>query len=196
VREWLPSPAPESDAAGDEAILIARAQRDPRAFGPLYTRYADSIYRYCYRRLGHQDAAEEMTSIIFAKALAALPRCRAGSFRSWLFAIAHNTVVDGLRCRRSDAQLDAVLEQSDPSPSPEDLMIMAEAVHELREALGRLTDDQRAVVELRLAGLTDREIAETLGRSLAATRMLQVRAVARLRILFTSRGPVGGSVHV
>ena len=196
MRKWLLSQARDADAEGDEAILIARAQQDARAFAPLYARYADPVYRYCYRRLGQRDAAEELTSIIFAKALAALPRCRAGSFRSWLFAIAHNTVVDSLRARRRDAQLDAALEQTDPSPGPEELTIAADAVHELRAALDRLTDDQRAVVELRLSGLTDREIAEALGRSLAATRMLQVRAVVRLRELLKPRESVGRSIHV
>jgi RNA polymerase sigma-70 factor (ECF subfamily) len=167
----------------DEADLVARAQLDRRAFAPLYARYADPVYRYCYRRLGHHDAAADATSLVFAKALAALPRYHAGSFRSWLFAIAHNTVVDGLRGSRGDVQLDDAVERIDPAPTPEELSLAADDARELRDALTRLTADQRHVVELRLAGLTDQEIAEVLGRSLAATRMLQVRAVARLRLV-------------
>jgi RNA polymerase sigma-70 factor (ECF subfamily) len=187
----LRSRGAEAEAAADEeAILVAEAQRDPHAFAPLYARYADLVYRYCYRRLGNDDAAADATSLVFAKALAALPRYRAGSFRSWLFAIAHNTVVDGLRLTRSDAQLDLALDRVDPTPSPEDLTLARDAAQELRSALAHLTSDQRYVVELRLAGLTDLEIAETLGRSLAATRMLQVRAVARLRVLLNAREAV------
>jgi RNA polymerase sigma-70 factor (ECF subfamily) len=185
------SRGPDAEAAAaDEAILVAQAQRDPHAFAPLYARYADAIYRYCYRRLGNSDAAADATSLVFAKALAALPRYRAGSFRSWLFAIAHNTVIDGLRLTRCDAQLDVVLDRVDPTPSPEDLILARDSSQELRSALAHLTSDQRHVVELRLAGLTDLEIAETLGRSLAATRMLQVRAVARLRVLLNDREAV------
>jgi RNA polymerase sigma-70 factor (ECF subfamily) len=189
---------PREDAAAtevDEADLVARAQIDLRAFAPLYARYADPVYRYCYRRLGHPDEAADATSLVFAKALTALPRYHAGSFRSWLFTIAHNTVVDGLRGGRGDVQLDDALERVDPAPTPEELSLAADDARELRDALTRLTADQRHVVELRLAGLTDQEIAEALGRSLAATRMLQVRAVARLRlVLGGSRAQ--GDAHV
>jgi RNA polymerase sigma-70 factor (ECF subfamily) len=173
------------DTGVDDAVLVAAAQRDPRAFEPLYARYADPVYRYCWRRLGDADAAADATSLIFIKALAALPRYRAGSFRSWLFSIAHNTVVDGLRSTRHDAPFD-------PASGPEELALAGDAGRQVRSLLGRLSTDQRHVVELRLAGLTDREIAAALGRNLPAVRMLQTRAVARLRTLMgqgaTTRG--------
>ena len=70
------------------------AQRDPYAFALLYTRYLDPIHRYCYRRLGSREAAEDATSLVFAKALSALPRYHDTSFRSWLFTIAHHVVID------------------------------------------------------------------------------------------------------
>ncbi len=89
-----------SAIAGDEAELVARAQREPQAFAPLYARYAEPVYRYCYRRLGSPEAAADATSQTFAQALAALPRYRAGSFRAWLFAIAANVVADAHRRRR------------------------------------------------------------------------------------------------
>jgi hypothetical protein len=71
--------------APDDAALVAAARVDPTAFAPLYARYLPPVYRYCYRRLGTSAAAEDATSEVFVKALAALPRFRAGSFRSWLF---------------------------------------------------------------------------------------------------------------
>jgi RNA polymerase sigma-70 factor, ECF subfamily len=180
------------DTGVDDAVLVAAAQRDPRAFEPLYARYADPVYRYCWRRLGDADAAADATSLIFIKALAALPRYRAGSFRSWLFSIAHNTVVDGLRSTRHDAPFDPAFDPVDPAPGPEELALAGDAGRQVRSLLGRLSTDQRHVVELRLAGLTDREIAAALGRNLPAVRMLQTRAVARLRTLMgqgaTTRG--------
>jgi RNA polymerase sigma-70 factor, ECF subfamily len=180
------------DTGVDDAVLVAAAQRDPRAFEPLYARYADPVYRYCWRRLGDADAAADATSLIFIKALAALPRYRAGSFRSWLFSIAHNTVVDGLRSTRHDAPFDPAFDPVDPAPGPEELALAGDAGRQVRSLLGRLSTDQRHVVELRLAGLTDREIATALGRNLPAVRMLQTRAVARLRTLMgqgaTTRG--------
>src|SRR5688572_23840865 len=102
----------------DDAVLVERARRDPQAFAPLYGRYVDPIYRYCYRRLGEPEAAADATAQVFAKALAALPGCRADRFRSWLFSIAHNTLADVHRARRGDAPLDEAAEVVDAAPSP------------------------------------------------------------------------------
>jgi RNA polymerase sigma-70 factor (ECF subfamily) len=169
----------------DEAAQIALAQHDPRAFAPIYTRYADAVYRYCYRRLGDSEAAADATSQVFTRALAALPRYHEGSFRGWLFAIAHNTVVDDWRASRPALRLEESLGHGDPTPGPEEMALRAAASQEVRALLGQLPRDQRHVVELRLAGLTNQEIAESLGRSVAATKMLQLRAITRLRSLLT-----------
>jgi RNA polymerase sigma-70 factor (ECF subfamily) len=170
-------------AALDEAAQIALARRDPRAFAPLYEHYADPVYRYCHRRLGDPDAAADATSKVFVRALAALPRYQHASFRSWLFAIAHNTLVDGWRTARIVAPLVAGTEHADPAPSPEDQILSEDAGREVRALLARLPADQRHVVEMRLAGLSNQEIADALGRSVGATKMLHVRALTTLRAL-------------
>lgn len=94
-----PSNALQPDTpAGDQesdAALVAVAQADPRAFSPLYHRYVRAIYRFCYVRLGNQQAAEDATSDIFLKALGNLNSFRGGTFPAWLFRIAHNVVASG-----------------------------------------------------------------------------------------------------
>jgi RNA polymerase sigma-70 factor (ECF subfamily) len=174
----------------DEPAQIALAQRDPAAFAPLYEHYADDVYRYCYRRLGNPEAAADATSRVFARALSALPRYHDRSFRSWLFTIAHHTVVDAWRTTRVEARLDLTAGRADSGPGPEEVALREDAGREVRALLGQLPSDQRHVVELRLAGLTNQEMAATLGRSVAATKMLQVRALARLRTLL---GPEAAS---
>ncbi|MDR5956868.1 sigma factor, partial [Escherichia coli] len=87
----------------DEAGLIANAQGDLAAFEPLYRHYALPIFHYCHRLLGSRESAEDATSVVFANALAALPRYRpdeGGTFRSWLFVIAHNVVTNSARAQR------------------------------------------------------------------------------------------------
>ena len=177
--------ATEAASAGVEAELVARAKADREAFAPLYQRYLDPVYRYCYGCLGSKEAAEDATSLVFARALAALPTCRDGSFRSWLFAIAHNVVVDARRRGRPLASLEEADGIADPGPggSPEGEVLAAEGDRALRALLDRLPEDQRQVVELRLAGLTGPEIAGALGRSHAAVRIAQFRAYSRLRAM-------------
>ena len=175
-------------AAPDDAVLVAAAQVNPTAFAPLYARYLPPVYRYCYRRLGTSAAAEDATSEVFVKALAAMPRYRAGSFRSWLFTIAHHVTTDILRRQRPQEPLETADEPMDSAPTPEDVVVAADG-H--RALLARLPVDQRSIVELRLAGLTDAEVAETLGRSVGAVKSTQFRALARLRHLLTSEAVPG-----
>ena len=169
--------------AGDEAAIVDRARSDPDAFALLYDRYVDPIYRFCYRRLESREAAEDATSLVFAKALAALPRYRDRSFRSWLFAIAHNVVADTFRAAHHDGPLALVAELADAGPSPEAMAIAVEERESVRALLAQLPPDQRHLLELRLAGLTDAEIARALGRSHGSVRVAQYRAIARLRSL-------------
>jgi RNA polymerase sigma-70 factor (ECF subfamily) len=187
----LPRNGPSDRPAGernpdddlDDASLVTLAKEDRRAFAPLYRRYVDPVYRYCDRCLGDAEAAEDATSLIFAKALAALPTCRPATFRSWLFAIAHNAITDAYRGRSPTRSLDAAERVADESPSPEARILAEDDALTLRSLLARLPPDQRDLLELRLAGLTDAEIARALGRSHGAVRRSQYRAIARLRVL-------------
>lgn len=182
---------------GEDAALVIAAQTDRRAFGPLYERYVGPIYRYCFHRLGEREAAEDATSLIFTKALAALTRYRpeGGSFRSWLFVIAHNTVADDVRRWRPVSPLvDADLPES--TPGPETLAIAAQELGELRRVLADLPEDQRRVMELRLSGLSSPEVGRILGRSPTAVRSLQFRAVERLRASLIDPSIVQEPSHV
>ena len=166
-----------------EATLAARAKHDRQAFGELYDRCVDSIYRFCLRRLGSVPDAEDATAHVFAKALAAMPRFRGGSFQGWLFAIANHVVVDAYRTGRSHAPLIAAEGVFDPDPGPEEEVVQLEAARSIRAVLSQLSPDQRRVLELRLAGLSGVEIARVLGRSHGTVRNLQHRTLVRLRDL-------------
>jgi RNA polymerase sigma-70 factor (ECF subfamily) len=177
--------APPDADLDDDAALVAIAKADRRAFAALYHRYVDPIYRYCDRCLGDREAAEDATSLIFTKALAALPRARDEAFRSWLFTIAHNVIVDAQRARVSTWPLTEAVEIEDRAPdrSPEAHALAGDDARTIRALLIQLSPDQRELLELRLAGLTDAEIAGVLGRSHGAVRMSQHRAITRLRAI-------------
>ena len=184
------------DLTASDAELAARAVDDGDAFAALYARYVESVYRYCFHRLGERTAAEDATSLVFVRALAALPRYRErGSFRAWLFAIAHNVVIDhARRAHRSGAGREGPLADDfvDPAPSPEEVVVASLAADSLQALLAELPEDQRQVLELRLSGLASPEVARLLGRSPTAIRSLQFRAVERLRRILAGNAATDG----
>lgn len=159
------------------------------AFASFYREHLDDVYRYCVYRLGTREAAEDATSEIFTRALTSFDSWRGrGSRRSWLFSIAHNTVVDLHRRKRPLVPLDELDETADGSDGPESAALDATEQDEVRALLHQLPETQRQVLELRLAGLTGKEIAEVLGRTHGAIKIAQVRAYRTLRKLLLQQG--------
>lgn len=103
-----------------DALLVARARENRDAFAALYLRYFDRVHGYCWRRLGNPDDAADATSAIFQRAIESLTTCREESFRSWLFAIAHNVLADFYRSRRVHQFLNDEMLIQDPGALPEE----------------------------------------------------------------------------
>lgn len=175
--------------------LLEAAIADPRAFEPLYGRYAEDVYYFCYRRLGQPEDAADATSQVFVKVLRALPGyapdpTNAGaSFRAWLFRIAQRTVIDIQRRHKSADTIDTLTDDEepvqivDPGPSPEERLIVNEDARRVRSMLAKLPERQRTIVELRLADLSGQEIADAMNISLSAMKSAQFRAFRTLRRL-------------
>lgn len=196
---------PDAPDAPDDLSIVVRAQQDPAAFAPLYERYEPIVRGYCQRRLGNPEVAADAASRTFIRALQALPAFRpdpsrqGSTFRSWLFTIARHVVIDVHRRDRNHPSLDQPgrdgipLGESaiaiDPSATPEDIAITNDLGNQLRDALARLPERQRQIVELRLAGLTGAEIAASLGMSLSAIKSAQFRAYTTLRTLLDDHHP-------
>lgn len=179
-----PMPGPDTvDATATDEELARRAAGDQWAFAVLYRRWAEPVYRYCYRRLLSREAAEDVTSQVMTQAFTSIDRFHGNSFPAWLFTIAHNAIVSTVRrpSWRLTGPLADDLPLVDPSPGPEELALAGETSRRLYAALAVLTPEQRQVIELRLADLTTVEIARVIGRQQEAVRMLQHRAIRRLR---------------
>lgn len=179
--EAATTPVPPPDDDRDLAIV---ARRDPAAFGRLYDRYLPAVYAYAFRRPRNR---EDATASVFTRALAGIGSFRedAPSFRAWLFGIAHNAVVDAARARAPEAPLSdrPDREPALDEPGPEELALRRDDLERLARLLAQLPPEQARLVELRLVGLNDREIAHALGRSHGAIRVAQFRALRRLRAL-------------
>ncbi|MCA9833318.1 MAG: sigma-70 family RNA polymerase sigma factor [Thermomicrobiales bacterium] len=168
-------PAREDDA------IVAAACVHPEAFAPLYEKYSVPVYRWFYRETGHADVAADLTAQVFVQALQHLHRYqpqRQASFRSWLYAIARNLLRDQWRRYRPFV---SPPEMIDSSPGPEEIAVHRSEMDALRAALDLLPERQREIVELRLSGLSMREIAEIQGTSEDAVKTAQSRAFKTLR---------------
>jgi RNA polymerase sigma-70 factor (ECF subfamily) len=144
------------------------------------------VLRYCQVRIANPAEAEDAAAQIFTKALASYPPDNPDAVRSWLFAIAHNVVANHYRTASARAParpLDEALETIDQRATPDEIVVKREERAALLDAIAELTAEQRQVVELRLAGLTGPEIADATGRSHAAVKMLQYRAISHLRVV-------------
>jgi RNA polymerase sigma-70 factor, ECF subfamily len=191
IRPGQPPPQEQGgNDAADEGHLVACAMVDPRAFEPLYRRYAGLVFGYCSRRLGSREAAEDATSLVFMHALKALPNFRGGTFRIWLLNIAQNVITDSYRRTRPTQPFETAELVPDPAPAPEEIALLADERRLLQAALALLPADERRVMELRLSGLRATEIAVVLDRSAGSVRQLQLRAIRRLQTLLGVQKPV------
>ncbi|MGI8484435.1 MAG: RNA polymerase sigma factor, partial [Thermomicrobiales bacterium] len=115
------------------------------------------------------------------------------TFRAWLFTIAHHTVIDfyrrAARTQETTYDLNTADQVADSEPTPEEHILRQDDEATLRGAMAKLTEDQRQVIELRLAGLSGAEIASVIGRSHNAVKMLQHRALQRLRVELATATP-------
>lgn len=176
----------------DDHALVKRAVRgDGDAFGMLYERHLDAIYRYIHFRVGDELHAEDMTEEVFVKAWEALPRYKAGQhpFTSWLYRIAHNLVVDHHRKRQTPTLPTADLERApDGAALPEALLVKGQTSEDLACAVQQLDEEAQQVVILRFVeGLSHREVAHIIGKSESASRVIQHRALTALHALLTGQ---------
>jgi RNA polymerase sigma-70 factor (ECF subfamily) len=168
-----------------EKDLTHRAQAgEAEAFGALYDRYAERIFRFLRRRTTDQALAEDLTSEVFLRAwdhLDGFDPNRA-PFGAWLFRIARNLAIDLSRKRGPDTSIETLSpEPAELSPGPE--MAAAARLDSLRlyEALADLTPPQQEVLSLRyIEGLSTAEVAAALGKRAGAVRALQMRGLRAL----------------
>lgn len=195
-------PAPDTGGAAadlpaepvDAWVLVAAAQDgDPHAFAELYHRYTDTVYRYVYFRLADREAAEDLTSETFLRALRRISsvRYQGRDVGAWLVTIARNLVLDHVKSGRYRKEI-ATAEPSDTAPvaaltagpqaaGPEQRALAAATRDELLRCLAQLGDDQRECVVLRFVqGLSVTETAELMGRNTGAIKALQHRAIRKL----------------
>ena len=174
----------------DERRLVEAAQQDRACFGAVYERYFELVYGYVARRVNDRGATEDLTSEVFRKALANLPRFKwtGAPFGAWLIRIASNLIVDrakraGREVLADESSLNAAaIDEPVNTQSQQSNLEAAERSARLFRLVDALPDDQRRVVAMRFTEEKSiNEIAAELNRSEGAIKQLQFRALQSLR---------------
>ena len=166
----------------DIPALVTAAREDPAAFGKLYDRYVQPIYRYIFSRVGSAHEAEDITSQTFMSAYEALGKYRErGQFSAWLFRIARSKMNDHFRRSKREVGLEAVgeiLEREDALGT----LIRAEELSRIRSIINHLDEEEQELIRLRyVAELSFVDIGELLGKREDAVKKSVYRLLARLK---------------
>jgi len=173
---------PSPDMSDSELAELSR--EDAEAFGYLYDRYSDQVFRMVYHRLSDRQDAEDVTAEVFVKALRAIDAYRPSRapFWGWLHRIAANAVVDHVRARRATVSLDVVADTVDTAVGVEQQVIRRLEADRAWRVVATLCPAQRTAVTLRLGrDLPIAVIAGRMNRTEGAVKLLLNRGLTTLR---------------
>lgn len=179
----------------DEDLWRECIAGDADAFGVLFDRHADAIFRYCLSRCGSWHDAEELVSITFLEAWRQRNRLKPerDTLLPWLLGVATNANRNRARGSRRHAEFLARLPHSDPrhgqneadhAESVASRLDAERAVRELLDTTAGLNDGERDVVVLCLMnGIGQEEASKTLGVRIGTVKSRLHRARAKLAAL-------------
>lgn len=177
---------PPNAEHADTWRLVQRAQRgDGEAFGLLYDRYVDTVYRFVYFRVGERALAEDFTSETFLRALRRIGTVsyQGRDIGAWFVTIARNIILDHAKSARHRLEVVAAEtpEPDSSEPSTEQAVLTSLTNARLLAAVDELGHEQRECVVLRfIQGFSVSETAEVMCKNEGAVKALQHRAVRKL----------------
>jgi RNA polymerase sigma-70 factor (ECF subfamily) len=191
---------PMKDAAdyvdmSDEVLLAKIAEKDRLALGALYDRYGRRVFALSARMLNDPQASEEVTQDVFMSVWRRVTSYKPGRGKvtTWLFSIAHNRTIDELRKRlrdrsRENQNIDDHVNIKEETALPAEQVIAQSEFDMVKEAMQRLPEEQRRVVEMSyFGGYTQVEISEMTGQPLGTVKTRMRLALRKLREALTDR---------
>ena len=176
------------EQAGDEELMLRYRDGDVAAFDTLYARHRGPLFRYLARQCGERAIAEELFQDVWMNLIRSRQRYEVrASFKTLLYRMAHNRLVDHYRSRGSrpnpghgeGLDPDAL---PNPDPSQEARLESARRAGDLARALAALPGEQREAFLLHEeAGLGLEAIAETTGVGRETVKSRLRYALAKLR---------------
>lgn len=170
----------------DEELKIALEacqKGDRTAFGKIYDRYAERLYKFIYLRVGHKEIAEDILSDSFVKVWTKISQVNsAKAFSSWIFQIAKNNIIDYYRVRKSTIAIEEVEQTLEDAANPIEETELRLDQKRILLAMQNLPTDQQQVIRYKFfEDLTNAEIALIMNKTEGAIRVIQHRAIVRLQ---------------
>ena len=175
----------------DAELAMKMAEGTPAALEVLYDRYSRVVLSFATRMLGDRQSGEELLQEVFLRAWQQAHNYKGerGSFVTWLLSITHNMSIDEIRKRRRRPQradsADPVLmltNVTEDGPTVEESAELGALRETMKTAISTLPDAQRIAIELAyFKGLTQREIAESLGEPIGTIKTRMRLGLRKLR---------------
>ena len=180
----------------DKSLINAHCQGDPAAFDELVRRYGDRVLGYLIRMSGNREQAEDLFQETFKRVHEKAHTFRGPQFKGWLFRIATNVALDGIRRGKhnkaislnqqldyenpNSEQLSAAV-TADSSCNPSEQASKAEQTEQVRQAIRSLPSRQRATLVLAYyQQLSYTDVAEVMGCSVGTVKTQMFRALKTL----------------
>jgi RNA polymerase sigma-70 factor, ECF subfamily len=169
-----------------DAELVILAKDSKEAFGVLYERYVEKIYKYIYYRTGNHQDAEDLAAAVFFRAMGHIADYtdRGVPFQAWLYRIAHNLVANWHRDRgrRKIIPLEEFVNSGLSFDAPDAATEDKEERAQLMGAIERLPDERQQLLYLKfVSGLSNAEVGDILDRTEGAIKSLYHRTLIALR---------------
>ena len=177
-----------SNLTGSSPAGVAGDKRAPiDEFARLYDEYMPKVYRYIFFRVRNQQAAEDITSKVFEKAVLKYQDydSRKASFSTWIFTIAHNALVDSYKTGKASRQtpLEEAADLVSQEPGPEEALERDEEKRKLTECVAKLPEREQEIIRLKFGTrLNNRQISKLLGLSETNVGTILGRSIAKLRL--------------
>jgi len=161
-------------------------------FAGFYQEYLPKVFRYVSYRIKDTHAAEDLTSVVFEKALTNFKSFRRekASFSTWIFTIARNTLTDHYRSlqRQATVPLDDPMPVAGKELSPEEEYDREEELQQLNACLALLSQTEQEIISLKFgAEMTNRQIASMLSMTESNIGIIVFRAIRKLRDNFREK---------
>ncbi len=168
----------------DIVLVNAYKQGDTSSFSELYEKYVDDIYRFVFRKTWDTNTSEDLTSEIWIKICSSIQKYQEQSgatFKSWIYRIAHNSVIDHYRKQKEHLDIDEV---EPPSISPDFAKSVDDSttLKKVTDYLHTLSSREQEIVFLRVWDDLDyKEISEILWISVDNCKKIYSRSIKKVQ---------------